>query len=168
MTTLFAQPYDISAPGFYFTSADEFTASARRAVNDYGQPVEEFEIQFIDGEDIDCALADAWKLYQSNFAEYLRAVEDWDEREKIAFIIAIGECGHRFEAKTDDPSEIEFDLYEVDSLRDLAQQFVDEGLFGELPDRLSHYIDYDAIARDLAFDYAMIDIAGTRYAYRCA
>ena len=120
MTTLFAQPYDISAPGFYFTSADEFTASTKRAVNDYGQPVEEFEIQFIDGEDIDCALAGAWKLYQSNFAEYLRAVEDWDEREKIAFIIAIGECGHRFEAKTDDPSEIEFDLYEVDSLRDLA------------------------------------------------
>jgi antirestriction protein len=47
-------------------------------------------------------------------------------------------------------------------------QFADDGLFGEFPESLSHYIDYDAIARDLAIDYAMTDIAGTRYAYRCA
>lgn len=69
MTTLFAQPYDISAMGFYFTSSGEFTSEAIRAVNDYGDPVKEFEIQFIDGEDLDCALAEAWKLYQSNFAD---------------------------------------------------------------------------------------------------
>ena len=94
MTTLYAQPYDISAIGFYFTSPDEYADNAKSAINDFGQPVEEFEIQFIDGEDIDCALAEAWKLYQSNFADYLQAVEDWDDREKIAFIIAVGECGY--------------------------------------------------------------------------
>ena len=60
MTTLFAQPYDISACGFYFETADEFTAKAIAATNDYGDPVEEFEIQFIDGADIDCELARAW------------------------------------------------------------------------------------------------------------
>lgn len=95
-------------------------------------------------------------------------MEDWDDQAKIAFIVAVGECGYRFDPKTDDPGLLDVDLYEVDSLRELAMQFVDDGSFGEFPERLSHYIDYDAIARDLACDYAMTDIAGTRYAYRCA
>ncbi len=168
MTTLYAQPYDISATGFYFRSADEFTSKATRAVNGFGDPVEEFEVQFIDGDDLDCVLAGAWALYQSNYADYLQAVEDWAESEKIAFIIAVGECGYRFDPKTDGPGDFDVDLYAVDSLRDLAEQFADEGLFGEIPAPLVHYIDYDAIARDLAFDYSMTDIAGTRYAYRCA
>lgn len=168
MTTLYAQPYDISATGFYFTSADEFTGKAARAVNGCGDPVEEFEIQFIDGDDLDCALAAAWTLYQSNYADYLQAVDDWDDPQKIAFIIAVGECGYRFDPKTDDPGDFDVDVYAVDSLRDLAEQFADEGLFGEFPAHVARYIDYDAIARDLACDYAMIDIAGTRYAYRCA
>jgi len=167
MTTLYAQPYDIAVTGFSFTTADQFTERAARAVNDWGSAVEEFEIQFIDGEDIDCALAGAWNLYQSNFADFLQAVEDWDDREKIAFIVTVGECGYRFDAKTDHPSQFDVGIYTVDSLRALAEQFVDEGLFGEIPQHLGHYIDYDAIARDLAMDYTMIDIACSRYAYRC-
>jgi len=168
MTTLYAQPYDISAAGFYFTSADDYAAKAARAVNDYGDPVEEFEIQFIDGEDLDCALAGAWGLSQSNVADFLQAAGNWDDREKIAFIVAVGECGYRFDSKTDDPGQLDVDLYEVDSLRQLAEQFADDGLFGEFPKHLSCYIDFEAIARDLACDYAMTEIAGTRYAYRCA
>ncbi|MEP4197921.1 MAG: hypothetical protein ABJL99_20030 [Aliishimia sp.] len=62
-TTLFAQPYDISANGFYFTSAEVYAAKVRTLKNDYGDPVEEFEIQFIDGETIDCELARAIGLF---------------------------------------------------------------------------------------------------------
>ena len=57
MTTLFARAYDILATGFYFETYEQYIAAAEKAVNDYGQRVEEFEIQFIDGEDIDCELA---------------------------------------------------------------------------------------------------------------
>lgn len=46
--------------------------------NDYGEPVEEFEIQFIDGDHIDCDLARAIGLYQSNIAQFFDAVETWD------------------------------------------------------------------------------------------
>ena len=49
-----------------------------------------------------------------------------------------------------------------------ALQFVDEGLFGDIPEHLRNYLDYDAIARDLACDYASTTIAGNRLAYRCA
>ncbi|MEZ4784829.1 MAG: antirestriction protein ArdA [Candidatus Kapaibacterium sp.] len=41
------------------------------------------------------------------------------------------------------------DIYHVDSMRELAQMFVDEGLFGDIPENLQYYIDYDAIASDL-------------------
>lgn len=52
-------------------------------------------------------------------------------------------------------------------MRELAEQFVDEGLFGDIPERLAGYIDYDAIARDLAMDYAETTIAGEWLIYRC-
>jgi hypothetical protein len=44
MTTFYAQPYDISATGFYFDTTEQFDAKIRTIKNDYGQPVEEFEI----------------------------------------------------------------------------------------------------------------------------
>jgi hypothetical protein len=56
MTTLYAQPYDITAIGFSFTTLEEYRKKAGNLTNDYGRPVEEFEIQFIDGNDIDAQL----------------------------------------------------------------------------------------------------------------
>jgi len=53
MTTFYAQPYDISAIGFYFESYEDYQEKVKKAINTYGQVVEEFEIQFIDGEEID-------------------------------------------------------------------------------------------------------------------
>ena len=64
MTQLYAQPYDLSAIGFYFETAEEYTAKADALRNDYGEPVEEFEIQFIDGDDIDSELAKSVGLTQ--------------------------------------------------------------------------------------------------------
>ena len=43
---------------------------------------------------------------------------------------------------------------------------VDEGLFGDVPPQFQFYIDYDAIARDLSFDYTETEIAGERLIYR--
>lgn len=166
-TTLYAQPYDISASGFYFDDADDYAGKARSLRNDYGQPVEEFEIQFIDGERIDVALAEAWRLNQANIARFFEVVEQWSDDQKQRFIIAVGECGYNFDPASVDPDDFDVDLYEADSLRDLAEQFVDEGLYGDIPTHLAHYIDYDAIARDLALDFSVADIAGTRLIYAC-
>jgi antirestriction protein len=63
---------------------------------------------------------------------------------------------------------LDVDVYEMDSLRDLAQHFVEEGLFGDIPERLQYYIDYDAIARDLSADYSEVRIAGKTLIYRCS
>ncbi|MGB0696266.1 MAG: hypothetical protein ACPGOY_11495 [Rhodospirillaceae bacterium] len=90
--TLHAQPYDISASGFFFETAEQYQDRAAACRNDFGQPVEEFEIQFIDGEALDCALAQAWGINQANFPAYLEALDDWDEDRKRRYIIAVGEA----------------------------------------------------------------------------
>ena len=46
-------------------------------------------------------------------------------------------------------------LYAGERLEDVAYSLVslvEEGCFGEIPENLSNYIDYEAIARDLDFD----------------
>ena len=168
MTQLHAQPYDLSASGFYFASVEEYNTKASALRNDYGQPVEEFEIQFIGGEGLDAALFQALNVHQGNIGAYFDAVDEWDEQDKIKVIIAVGEAGYSFALGTDVPDNFEVDLYECDTMRELAEQFVDEGLFGEIPKNLENYLDYDAIARDLRMDYGQATIDGTSYIYRCA
>ncbi|MDQ0314601.1 antirestriction protein ArdA [Amorphus orientalis] len=168
MTLLFAQPYDVSASGFFFETIDQYEERAAKAVNSFGERVEEFEIQFIDGEGIDAAFAKAVGLNQANIGTFLDLVDEWDEDDKRRFIVAVGECGYSFDLEGDAICDLDVDLYEGMSLRELAEEFVDEGLFGEIPENLRFYIDYDAIARDLAMDYVETEIAGTRLVYRCA
>ncbi len=167
MTTFFAQPYDIAASGFYFEDQEGFEKQIGSVRNDYGQPVEEFEIQFIDGEAIDCALAKAWGINQANIIRCLEVLDEWEDHEKYSFIIAVGECGYSFDPDTVSADDYDVDIYNEDSLRDLAARFVEDGLFGDIPEPLRFYIDYDAIARDLSTDYAEVEIAGLRMVYRC-
>ena len=167
MTTLYAQPYDISATGFYFESLEGYDAKAAGLRNSYGEPVEEFEIQFIDGSGIDCQLFSALGVHQGNISGYFDAVDDWSDDEKIKVIIAVGEVGYSFDLRRDNPNRFEVDLYECDTLHDLAVQFIDEGLFGDIPAAVANYIDYDAIARDLGMDYSAVTVADTHYIYRC-
>ena len=53
-------------------------------------------------------------------------------------------------------------------MKDLAEQFVEDGLFGDIPQNLQYYIDYDAIARDLEFDYTQTEVAGQNLIYRAS
>lgn len=166
MTQLYAQPYDISATGFYFETVEEYRTNANALRNEYGDPVEEFEIQFIDGDAIDCDLAKAIGLNQANLARFFEIIDEWEECEKQQVILAVGECGYQFDDGTA-PDDFDVDIYDVNSMRELAEQFVEEGLFGDIPERLQFYIDYDAIARDLAGDYSEAVVASSRVIYRC-
>ena len=167
MTTLYAQPYDISATGFYFDTVEDYTAKAGKLRNDYGQIVEEFEIQFIDGESLDAELFDALKIHQGNFGKFLEAVEDWANDDKHKTIVAVREAGYSFDICKDGPDRFDVEFYSFDTLRELAEHFVNEGLFGEIPKAIENYLDYEAIGRDLGMDYGQTVIDGTHYIYRC-
>lgn len=166
MTLLYAHPYDLSADGFVFNSTDQYRAKVKALRNHFGDPVEEFEIQFIDGESIDAELAKIYPLNQSNIQEFFNAVEDWEDEQKYRYIILVGECGYGHEQVADDPDAIDLDLYELSSMRDLAAQFVGDGYFSDIPAALEPYIDLDAIARDLSIDYADTEIARKTFIYR--
>ena len=168
MVQLHAQPYDISASGFFFEDTKEYDAKRRKCLSDVGQPVEEFEIQFIDGEDIDAELFKALGINQATFPLFLEKVDEWDDSQKKKIIIAVGECGYSVDLNSGDPDDFDIDLYEMDSLRELAEHFVEEGLFGEIPERIRFYLDYDAMARDLGMDYSETTIAGQSFIYRCS
>lgn len=43
-------------------------------------------------------------------------------------------------------------FYEVEDFDELIDEFIDEGLFGEIPPNLVNYLDYEKIARDLEYD----------------
>jgi antirestriction protein len=166
-TWFYAQPYDIMAHGFFFDCGEDYTAKRDACRNAYGQPVEEFEIQFIDGDDLDAQLFDALSINQATIIPFMERVDTWEDWQKKDVIVAVGECGYRFDIETDDPDDLDVDLYTEMTLSDLAHQFVDEGLFGDIPASIASYIDYDAIARNLGMDYTEITIAGETCVYRC-
>lgn len=167
MTKLYAQPYNISAIGFYFDSLESYLRQSKDLRDPFGQHVEEFEIQFIDGDDADMELFKALGIHQGAIGQFYEAVESWDDDAKTRVAIAVGECGYQFDLDKDCPEDLDMDIYEMDSLKDLAEEFVENGLFGTIPDNIRNYLDMDAIARDLSVDYNETVIAGRRLVYRC-
>lgn len=167
MATFYAQPYDISVTGFYFETVEEYEAKQKACRNDDGQSVEEFEIQLIEAENIDISLFEALYVSQENVGYFIDKIEEWYDHEKYLLIIAVGECGYRFNLAKDTPDKYDIFIYEVDSLEELAEQFIEDGLYGTVPEALQYYIDYRAISRDLSVDFSMAKINGTRLAYQC-
>jgi hypothetical protein len=88
MTVFYAQPYDILACGFYFSDMEEYDTKYSQCRNSFGGQVEEFEIQFIDGESIDAQLFEALGIHKGNISYFIDAVDEWEEYEKQALIIA--------------------------------------------------------------------------------
>ena len=163
MIGLYAQPYNIHAQGFFFSDLEGYEERAAGCTDAFGLPVEEFEIQFIDGDAVDAGLFRAMDVHQVNIGDFLEAVEGLDRHEKLA-LIAMGECGYLINSGTD---TCDVDIYHCDSMLELARQFVDEGLYGPIPDSISNYVDYDAIARDLGLDYTEMEVGGQTFIYRC-
>ena len=159
MTKLHAQDL-FDGNSFYFDSVESYQEKVKGLTDCI------FKIQFIEGDDIDRALFNAIGVYQKNIDQFFTAVENWDEEEKTRIIIACWECGYKFDHKTQ-PNDFDIDFYEMDSIKELAEQFVDEGLFGEIPENIRFYLDLDLIARDLGMEYRAIRVAGRNLVYRC-
>jgi hypothetical protein len=167
MTLFYAQPYNNSVEGFYFKTHDQYREKSTGLTDSFGQPVEEFEIQFINGGQLACELFEAWRPGQSEVGTFIEACGDLSEEAFLTAIIALRDLGYRPADVLNDPYNLPITLYRTDSLKDLARDFVDEGLFGDIPDRLQCYLDYEAIARDLSIDgYTETIVAGERLVYR--
>ncbi|MCY4180298.1 MAG: hypothetical protein OXC68_11775 [Aestuariivita sp.] len=81
-----ATPYDISATGFYFDTFEQYQTRAAEYRNEYGDLVEEYEIQFVDG---DYRLFDAIGVNQVNLKDWFERFEYMDDDEAVKLIILI-------------------------------------------------------------------------------
>ncbi len=99
--------------------------------------------------------SDIFKLNEQ--AEELQELDEQDLK-KVDYLMK-GQ-GASFEEAME--SYILVDVYEDMSFEELAYELVEEGCFGNIPDNaLAQYIDYEAIGRDLSFDYT--DYEGSLY-----
>lgn len=118
------------------------------------------EEYFITDYESDFKISEHDSPYRLNdFCEELEKLDNQDIKKVIYLIENIGlskeEALENYENVT---------LYENMTLKDVAYEQVDEGLFGEIPDSIANYIDYDAIAIDLCHD-SYIEKNGDVYHY---
>ena len=163
--TLYAQPYDLDAQGFYFTSFEDYETKYNKNCNVYGQFVEEYEIQFIDGSVINSALFDAVGSY--NLKAYYKVVNIWDDFEKVDLIISYKDNITSEPFNEDiEPNDLDIEVYYDMTFRELAQEFIDNGCLGDIPQHLENYIDVDKYANDLKMDYNEFSLGNTTLIYR--
>ncbi len=146
MATLHAQPYNFDAVGFYFESAQEFTNKAEGLTDSYGSPVEEFEMQFIDGDAGDAQLFKACAINQANLDVWFDEIETLDKREKVALFYLVDGAGYDLKQAQEKVDDVV--LYEC-RLREAAEEIFDECHLESIPEGVRCYIDYEKYARDL-------------------
>lgn len=118
---------------------------------DHGLNYEDIEsfVADVEGDDLNIIKGDE-SLYIAYEVQAQRdQIEDYD-MPKIDFLINIQ--GYDLDEAIGKIEDCDF--YEDMNFEDLAIEFVNEGLFGEgLQNINHHYIDFEAIGRDLIYDY---------------
>ena len=143
MAILYARPYNTDARGFHFSSADEYTTKQSALRDRFGSPVEEFELQYIDGED--GQLFEACKINQTNLDTWFDDIETLDRQEKAALFYLTSCAGHRLDQALEKLADV---CISECSLIEAASELFDECYLPEVPEAVRPYIDYDAFARD--------------------
>ena len=156
-----ATPYDISASGFYFTNLEEYRAQAASHRNAFGDPVEEYEIQFIDGDHPE--LFRVLGINQATLHLWFEHFEDLDAQDAVKAIYLADYVGTPIE---DIPAALDDVMLFEGTAQDYAESYIeDTGLLNEIPENLRYYFDIKTFARDMVLGggIAVIEIDGTPY-----
>jgi hypothetical protein len=162
MNKFFANPYDTSATGFYFATFEEYQQKAAALTNSYGQPVEEFMVDFIDGPD--AQLFNACGIDQSNLEFWFDSVECLEDFEKAALFYLVNANGQPVRDAVDNVDEVS--LSQCDLL-EAASELFDECYLSEVPGAVKAYIDYEAFARDCRLGGDMYEFTFNGETYTC-
>ncbi|UTW58843.1 antirestriction protein ArdA [Kordiimonas sp. SCSIO 12603] len=162
MTNIYhATPYDISATGFYFKTYDEYAEKAANHTNAHGSPVEEYEIQFIDGDNY--KLFEALCVNQANLKQWFDDFEGLFGDDFIKALYLAEDLNCSIDEVLDHMDDV--CLFEG-SAQEYAEQFIEEtGMLDEIPENLRCYFDTEAFARDLVIsgDVTEVEIDGISY-----
>jgi Antirestriction protein (ArdA) len=159
--TYHATPYDISASGFYFQSYEEYLEKSATHRNDYGNPVEEYEIQFIDGDNY--RLFGALGINQANLKDWFDCFEELDGEDVIKAIYLAEDLSCPIADILDRLDDVI--LFEGTPLEYAESYLEDTGLLDQIPENLRYYFNTESFARDLVLngDIASIEIDKTSY-----
>jgi len=141
--TLHAQPYDTSGIGFYFKSAEDYDKKEAKNRN------EEFEIEFIDGSDLEFAVYKAMEVNQGNLHEFFDAVDSVDEDDLPALQWLTDDYGMDFAEALERVEEVS--VFEG-TAKDYAYEWVEDV---GLPGNSDYYFDYEAFGRDVYIEGTM-------------
>ena len=158
----YAQPYSLDASGFYFSTEEEYQEKVNLCRDAFGNPVEEFEIQFINGSSEEADLFSACGVSQSSIGQFLTLIDELPEYQQPALFYLCDVVGYGLEEaihKLDNVS-----IYNG-NLEDAAEELFDECYAHDIPENLRYYIDYSKFARDceLGGDMAEFEFAGTTF-----
>jgi len=142
----FAQPYSLDAQGFYFSTFDEFFEKMESATDRFGQKVEEYEFQFIDGTEEESDLFQACSVNQSNLEAFCNALDELRSHELEALFYLCNFNGYTLEDALDKIDEVQI-THQTEL--EAATALFDEIYLADVPEAVRNYIDYDAFLNDL-------------------
>ena len=162
----YAQPYSLDAQGFYFETYEEFTEKLKTAKDSFGNPVEEFEFQVIDGTQEECELVKAvGGIDQGNIENVIDFIDTSDEDEwpVIFFLLDNNICDNLEDAKS---NASDYSIVES-SLLDAATELFDECWLTSIPKEVARYIDYESFANDCRCGGDMVEFEFGGKTYTC-
>lgn len=161
MTIFHATPYDISATGFYFETLAEYEDKASHHRNDHGDPVEEYEIQFIDGDDADSRIFFLLGVTQATLPRYFELQSELEPDALLRLEILIGDMGHELETALEKQDDLI--VYGEISPEDWARDYLEDTASLEALGTLACYFDYEAFARDCLINGDIAEHEGILY-----
>jgi hypothetical protein len=170
----YANPYAFDAAGFYFETFEEFEEKYAAKL-----PVEEYEIEFIDGEGWEGEIVKAVGVNQANLAKVFDLIEELDgmgDWVKAGCWYRLSNIGETLEDVLGDHdyNHTEHVVHtcrglesEDKALESYVDELIDEGAFGEIPEHLQYYIATDRIGRDMRLngEVTVEDFDGTTYVF---
>lgn len=158
----FAQPYNPDAAGFYFATKEEFQTKTEGLTDRFGCPVEEFEIQLIDGSSEESDLFQACSVNQANIGQFLAIVDVALDYQLPAIFYLCDVLGY---SMADAMDRLDVVTIYNGELKDAAEELFDECYASQIPENLRNYIDYDAFAHDceIGGDMTEFEFAGETF-----
>lgn len=157
----FANPYNISVNGFYFTDYADYLEQADNLKDDFGMPVEEFSFEFIDGDNAE--LFNLLEVNQATLKLWFDSMEELDGEDLVRAIYLAEYLNVSMADILDQLDDVM--LFDGDARSYVENYIEDTGLLDEMPENLRYYFDVDAFARDmlLSGDINEVEIQGTTY-----
>lgn len=122
----------------------------------FGESWIDHDYEIVDVED-DYAILHSFRLYGfqslSELNDIAKRVEEvCDSNYMVKTLQASAEVFTDIKEALDLIEEGSLALHENQSMEDIAENYVEEGLFGDVNEKLSYYIDYERLGRDIMLD----------------